>query len=349
MDDIDLDDMAGGLGASSPEFKRSTSQHRFLSNSPSPNRHLKATPTVQEDLSGSGSSEHKNHVKDEQESEIGTVEEEDTTRSSLDSNLSQYQKDLQRLKNTINGKPKAFSKARMGDSGALTLENLRRKNGSNESLHSSRSGSFSLIGSEPGVNVPKAWGRKSRPSNDWLNRIHDRKSRPDAAVIQKDDHVRAGSQEPGVNKSIDDWMAAAAEVPLPHNDKSSSMLNSSSQSTPRDRAQKQIPTNARHSWNIDDDFTGRSLQISDSPPLRIRNGLANIDTHREIKSIQKQAVTTNRLGELKERLSESDLKAIPARALSERHPNTGSPLQGLPELRRIASDPSADAKPHDKM
>ena len=200
------------------------------------------------------------------------VDEEDTTRSSMESDLSQYQKDTN-LVNILMKKPKAFSKARMGDRGGLTFENLQRRNSSNESLESSRSaGTFSLPASEPSVNIPKAWGRKARPGTDWLSRINQRKDRQNASKAHSEpgDGVRisnAAGATYQANKNHPDWVAATDD---------SKLLDDPSLASTQFAAQgaDQQPNGrlATSGWNFEDDFTGRSLQVSDSPPLRMGKG-----------------------------------------------------------------------------
>ena len=292
--------------------------------------------------------ESKENVAEDRASEFEQVEEEDTTRTSLDSSgsASRYQRDLQLLEK-IKKKPKAFSKARMGENGSLTLENLRRRNGSNESLRSSRSGgSFSINGSEPAINLPKAWGRKARPGSEWMSRITERKARSEADGSQEHDVSQPKPRQRSAQNEIDQWMAAA-EVPLPGSEPSPSHVGSS-RSAPRDPVQRSGPLPSRHSWNVDDDFTGRSLQVSDSPPLRLGRSAFGDDTTREIRHIERQAVTTNRLGQLKERLSETDLPgASGTRTPSQHYRNHSPSTREALEVRRMASDPSAHSKLRD--
>ena len=232
---------------------------------------------------------------------------ENITDTSLDSASSQYAKDLQRLQGALNSGKKAFSKARVGDRVGLTIDNLQRK-GSNDSLGSAFSaGSLSNRGSDPSVNVPKAWGRKAKPGKDWLSRINSRSGKLTGDVPKRHssgDQIIAENEKRETSEPIDEWTATAAEVPLPSVEDSSQPSLSSRGSTPTTAVQRSTSLDRRRQWEVnDDEFTGRSFQVSDSPPIRIRNSNLDRIREREIESLEKRAVTTNRLGELRKKSS----------------------------------------------
>lgn len=232
---------------------------------------------------------------------------ENITDTSLDSASSQYAKDLQRLQGALNSGKKAFSKARVGDRVGLTIDNLQRK-GSNDSLGSAFSaGSLSNRGSDPSVNVPKAWGRKAKPGKDWLSRINSRSGKLTGDVPKRHssgDQIIADNEKRERSEPIDEWTATAAEVPLPSVEGSSQPSLSSRGSTPTTAVQRSTSLDRRRQWEVnDDEFTGRSFQVSDSPPIRIRNSNLDRIREREIESLEKRAVTTNRLGELRKKSS----------------------------------------------
>lgn len=232
---------------------------------------------------------------------------ENITDTSIDSGSSQYAKDLQRLQGALNSGKKAFSKARVGDRVGLTIDNLQRK-GSNDSLGSAFSaGSLSNRGSDPSVNVPKAWGRKAKPGKDWLSRINSRSGKLTGDVPKRHssgDQIIAENQQREWAEPIDERIATAAEVPLPSVEGSSQKALSSQGSTPSTAVQRSSSLDRRRQWEVnDDDLTGRSFQVSDSPPIQIRSSTLDRIREREIESVEKRAVTTSRLGELRKRSS----------------------------------------------
>lgn len=270
-----------------------------------------------------------------------------SVRSSLDSirdgsaggRDSQYAKDAHRLHGVLQGQ--VFRKARVGEKVGLTVENLRRRNGSNESLSSAfGGGSVSSRGSDPSLNVPKDWARKSRPSKDWLSRINSKSGRftGDVPKTQNlESPVVAETSTREWEEPIDEWIKAAAETPLPSGE------DGSSQPVPQSRGS--TPTNARKSdtaldriqeWEInDDEFTGRFLQVSESPPIQIRNNTLDRIREREMESLEKRAVTTNRLDELREKTSEDSLRRRKPSSPSEdlQHRVNGN-VNGTPQRRR---------------
>ena len=254
-----------------------------------------------------GEADNKENIGHESDGESSASYMENITDTSIDSGSSQYAKDLQRIQGALNSGKKAFSKARVGDRVGLTIDNLQRK-GSNDSLGSAFSaGSLSNRGSDPPVNVPKAWGRKAKPGKDWLSRINSRSGKLTGDVPKRHssgDQIIAENQKRDWEEPIDEWIATAAEVPLPSVEGSSQTALSSQGSTPTTAAQRSTSLDRRRQWEVnDDDFTGRSLQVSDSPPIRIRTSTLDRIREREIESVEKRAVTTSRLGELRKKSS----------------------------------------------
>ena len=223
---------------------------------------------------------------------------------------SQRAKDEQRMHGALRSDAQVFRKARIGDKVGLTVENLRRKTGSSESLRNALGGSsVSSRGSDPPLNYPQGWGRKAKPGNDWLNRINnmsgkftgDSPRRPSSEVPIDSESHKSDSKD-----HIEDWITTTSDVPLPSVENGSpqatmNFSNSVSTNVPHRRSS----LDRRLEWN--DDFTARSLQISDSPPIQIKNATLERLHEREIKSLEKRAVTTSRLGELRERRPEEHL------------------------------------------
>ncbi|OQV03800.1 hypothetical protein CLAIMM_08796 [Cladophialophora immunda] len=95
-----------------------------------------------------------------------------------------------------------------------------------------------------------------------------------------------------------DWAAAAADIPLPSIEKSS---------TPQDTPPKSMPSSIKTQRSMDrmrkweNDFTGLSFQVSESPPVRTRTNLNDTLREKEIEDLARQAVTTNRLDKIREK------------------------------------------------
>lgn len=235
---------------------------------------------------------------------------ENATDRSLDSAISQHSKDAQRLNGALRSDVKIFSKARVGEKVGLTVENLRRRNASTESLGSAFGGSLSSRASDPSFNLPKTWGRKAKPPKDWLSRINNRSGRLTGDVPKKqkaDSPIIAESEKREWDEPIDSWVQAAADVPLPSEENGSSQAAQASSHSPPKSAQRNIRDSAS-GWDVDADFTGRSLQVSDSPPIRIRSRSPDKRRHPEMDILEKRALTTNRLGELRQKSSLQQLR-----------------------------------------
>ena len=227
----------------------------------------------------------------------------------LDGAMTQYAKDEQRLKEVLRSDARPFRKAHLGERVGLTAENLRRRNGSNDSGSSTLgSGSSGSRASDMQLNIPRDWGRKARTGKDWLSRINSRSGRftgdvPKAHNIE-DANIPSEDQRRFSEPNVD-WSATAADVPLPSVEDSSSQAGPSSRnSTPNSMVRRNPSLDTLREWEInEDDFTARSLQFSDSPPVRIRNTTLDRIREREIETLEKSALTTNRLGELREKKS----------------------------------------------
>lgn len=216
-------------------------------------------------------------------SESGAEATEDITETSLDSDLSHHARDLARLSALTEG-AKALSEARARPRVGLTVDKLRRRYESNESLYSAFSSRSPSAGSDPWPRTPEACDWKAKPRKDWLNRINStsgkltgdvfkRHSSGSEAIVENQNHVLEGP--------VDEWITSAAEVHLPFEDQESSKPHVSPRgSLPTSIVQQNCLLDQRRQWDVEDDeFTGRSLQVSQSPPLRIGN--APLDHMRE--------------------------------------------------------------------
>ena len=305
---------------------------------------------VEDNVVATDGAEDKENMVRDSDSESGTDYNAMVTDTSIGSGSSQYAKDLQRL-GAIKEGAKIFSKARVGEKVALSVENLQRRNGSNESLGSAFSaGSLSQRGSDPSVNIPKAWGRKAKPGKDWLNRINSKSGRFTGDVPKhrsSGEPIISENQEREWAEPIDSWIAAASEVPLPSGEEGSSQTALTSRdSTPTTALQRSSSADRRRQWEAnEDEFTGRSLQVSESPPMRIRNATLDRYRDREIENLEKRAVTTNRLGELRERGSDELLRRrTPSRSTEELKKKGGSNTNESSPRRKSSSGSSARSR-----
>ena len=238
--------------------------------------------------------------------ESGDLYSENPIEHSPSRQRSQVATTAQQVHDLINRNTKtAFSKARLPGRIGLTMENLSRRNGSIESLGSPFVGSsVSSRGSDPSSNIPREWGRKAKPHKDWMSRISGKSGRYTGDVSKR----REGNTtipEDGDVEPLDEWINTSQEVSnFHHNDHGVSSPESTPTTSMQNKSLERV-TN----WDINnDEFTGRSLQVSDSPPIRIRPHALDRDVDREIDSVAKKAVTTNRLDQLRERTPDDRLK-----------------------------------------
>lgn len=240
------------------------------------------------------------------ESESGTWNMDNLTGTSSAGELSPYAKDMERVNRAIKSGPLFTKRSRLGNGTNLTrLKHPERSDESSDSTHGS--GSVSSIGSTLYANVPPQWGRKSRPAKDWLNRINT-KSGGLAGDTLKDNSVDSlVPEKSGHDEAVDGWVMTGVQGLKSEEDQPSQrgglQPNHASSTEGRKHSLERVDE-----WELnEDDFTGRSLQVSDSPPIRVRNAALDPIIEREIDSLAKRAVTTNRLGEIRVKTSEENL------------------------------------------
>jgi len=190
--------------------------------------------------------------------------------------------------------PLAFSKAQVGSRHALTSENLQQsgKRENSRSVHSSSNGSLRNEDTTPPPNVPRTWGTRGRVDKDWLRKIHDRNGSP----------ANGTSNGDKPQSSQIDWTAAAADVPLPSVEDSLTPRPEHSRNSTPTSLSKQTSLDRIRQWELND-FTGTNLQVSNSPPVKVRPHVPDHFRDREIQTLEKRAVTTNRLGEIRKKSS----------------------------------------------
>ncbi|KAK4942110.1 hypothetical protein LTR10_018147 [Elasticomyces elasticus] len=101
------------------------------------------------------------------------------------------------------------------------------------------------------------------------------------------------------NSSQIDWAAAAADVPMPSVEGSSTPQDTPPRDALASSVQKQRSIDRIRRW--ENDFTGLSFQVSESPPVRSRPNLNDSIREKEIENLAKQAVTANRLDKIREK------------------------------------------------
>lgn len=188
--------------------------------------------------------------------------------------------------------PLAFSKAQVGSRHALTSENLQRsgRRDSSRSMHSSSNGSLRNEDTAPPPNVPRSWGSKGRVDRDWMRKIRER----------NESQTNGTPKDRNQESSQIDWTATAAEVPLPSIEDSFTPKPDNSQNSAPPSLSKQTSLDRIRQWELND-FTTHNLQVSESPPVRVRTNMPDYFKDREIETLEKRAVTTNRLGEIRKK------------------------------------------------
>lgn len=244
---------------------------------------------------------------------------ENATDDSFGRTLMEHAKDQRRVNLALKSNGQIFRKARVGVRLGLTMENLCRSNGGHEALdmamHDEGKGSVNSDRSEPPITIPRGWGRKGTGGKDWLSRINSNSGRGrltgDSPKVGKDkDPITPKIDEVQTTEGDADWTSAAAEVSLPPvGDGSSPHTSVSRTSTPTSTPRRNTSLDRIRQWEMtEDDFTGRSLQISNSPPISIKNTTLDRIREREIETLERRAVTKSRLGELREKTSKEQLR-----------------------------------------
>lgn len=204
---------------------------------------------------------------------------EDGKLSEFDRKIQRYADDRERL-GALGSRdsPPLFARMHVGPRVEETTRTLKEKT------------SVNSFENEPPINVPKSWGSKAKKSNDWMAKIIPH----DTLLEMKDPLEDTSSPE-----------RAVADIPLPSIEDISSIQTFT---PPASRPASARPTNMSpeksQMWNADLDFTAQSLQISTSPQLRVKPTKLDEIRAREIESLTARAVATNRLEEIREKISE---------------------------------------------
>jgi hypothetical protein len=219
--------------------------------------------------------------------------------SSLENDADDFEKlmiqnarDERRLNDALHGRVQAFRKARTHPRVGLTIDNLERNNARNDGSaganghvkFESPPSSSGSTRSDPAIHAPAGWGRKSRSNRNWMRTItyEEQQQTPVAA----DDAVH-GLDNDQYQQHVDVPRRSVEESPLSR--------KSSVQGTPRnDRSAE---------WDLTFELNEASM-IASTPYIPRNTALDDI-RQREIDSLREQAVTTARLGRIREGSPES--------------------------------------------
>jgi hypothetical protein len=233
-------------------------------------------------LQGSPSPAARNR-RDKRESRTSNVSQTssgDIKTGEADEKLRQYADDQERgeLLRSLDGSP-LFSRATVGPKVEETGRTLAEKT------------SVSSFENEPPVRVPKSWGSKAKKNSDWMAKILS----PETSIEIQDLPRDVSSEK----------QRAVADIPLPSvEDISSVQTLTPPASRPASARPINLSPEKSQMWQGDLDFTAQSLQISTSPLLRVKPTKLDEIRAREIDSLTARAVATNRLEEIREKISE---------------------------------------------
>lgn len=241
---------------------------------------------------------------------------ENGTDDSLVRTLAQHARDQKRINGALRTGSPVFGRARVGRRAGLTSENLQRKDKidsiqaiERELARETGSGSVTSEVSDPPLQVPKVWGRRSRKGHDWMSKINEGDSGPGTEKPSTPESGQGNSRN-GISaqqeESAIDWLAAGADTPVrsaadePYPGEEAP--RSATPSLPRERSGSEGKRDA------DDDHPVRPRQVSTSPQLTQKSAVLDRIREREIEAVKGRAVATSRLGELKGRVSKEHLR-----------------------------------------
>jgi hypothetical protein len=174
--------------------------------------------------------------------------------------------------------PTLFSKTQVGPKVEETVRTLAEKT------------SVSSFENEPPVRPPTTWGSKAKKSDAWMTKILS----PETSVEVKD-----------LPRDVPERHKGGADIPLPSvEDVSSVQTLTPPASRPASARPVNLSPEKSQMWGGELDFTAQSLQLSTSPRLRVNSTKLDEIRAREIESLTARAVATNRLEEIREKISE---------------------------------------------
>ncbi|KAJ4305377.1 hypothetical protein N0V90_000908 [Kalmusia sp. IMI 367209] len=204
----------------------------------------------------------------------------------------QTARDQRRLNDVRQGKVQAFRKARTHPRIGVTLENLERHNARNNAplepnahvKFESPPSSSGSTRSDPALRPPSGWGRKARVKRNWMRTITADESQESGARDDTVDRFAADEEQtPSRADDADEPRQSIEDSPLSH--------KSSLHGTPISARRRSI-----EDW----DFDMNEASLIASTPYPLRNTTLDDIRQREIESLKEQAVTTSRLGQIRE-------------------------------------------------
>ncbi|KZF22480.1 hypothetical protein L228DRAFT_260667 [Xylona heveae TC161] len=212
------------------------------------------------------------------ESENSVSVLENATDDSIGRALLRNARDERLLGNLKNG-TRIFSRARQRERPSLTAENLQRGNRSDSTVLPAQGAGSEGTGSSGSsnlpVNIPREWGRKARKQPDWLKRIqlNDIQPRlsPSPDIETPADSGATSTQKPLKNTRAGpeiDWLAVANEEAAPSEEASPRLPQQNAQQWSPPRQRRNPALDRIREWEVEEEFTASSLQISTSPPLK---------------------------------------------------------------------------------
>jgi hypothetical protein len=233
---------------------------------------------------------------------------QDGTDETFNRELAKHARDQERVKGALKNKRGVFSGKRVDERAGLTTENLGRESSATRTAWAkdleqrSKAGSVTSEGSDPPVQVPRGWGSKARSRKDWMSRIPRTESREPDSLASK---TGEGSALVGERR----WNLSSADEVLPSIENTETFQQQTVYPSSPPERKKNDSLNRIRAWE-DDEFTARDLQVSTSPPIKVKkNGSLDQIREREIEALKDRAVTTSRLGEIKQRTSHDSLNS----------------------------------------
>ncbi|KAF2712416.1 hypothetical protein K504DRAFT_464510 [Pleomassaria siparia CBS 279.74] len=264
----------------------------------------------------------------------------------FDKLIIQHERDERRLNNALNGQIRPFRKARIHPRVALTMDNLERNEARvhDGTLHAkahvkfgSPPSSGGSTRSDPAIQPPTGWGRKSRKQRDWLRTYnsedeHGPGTQEDTIDrLVEEDTTPQRANGASYMEGVDLPVASVEDSPL---SRKGSHAGTPSSTRRRDTQLAQIPD-----WDFTMDLNEASLIASTPYVPRNTNPAIEDIRQREIESLREQAVTTNRLDKIREHSPEETRRRPRSSSThSTNHQTNGTTSTGQPTLSSSTSE-----------
>ena len=249
---------------------------------------------------------------------------ENGTDDSFVRTLATHRRDQRRVKGALtNGQP-VFSRALHGDANGLTSEDLRPRDRLDrilvaENEVAEEAASLASNHSDSAIHLPNGWGRRNRRRREWLRQTATHSDGDDGGRrlhIPREDKPPDPAREPSHqddDASAIDWLAAGADTPLPSVEADSSTdgtaLSSDSNPSRSTRPPAASSADRPPPPHPEPDLTARSLVTSRSPIIRAKLTVLERIREREMEALKGQALTRNRLDQIRERSTPEPLRS----------------------------------------